>query len=291
MVPTDPHRLRPGELCRLLNSTPLGEVISDDQLRRHRTRAGLRIGNAKEIDLLKYVGWLFGIRHGKPETDAPNATKAQLEGSAQGAARLGCSRKQPRGHGQKLTSKQEAVIAALLTESTYAAAAAKAGVGESTLYRWLHLRPFRDAYRKARRELVESAIGRIQAASGQAVEALLTVASKGRRDSDRVRASVALLEHAFRGLADADLLHGPPPEEPATPMDADAVVSSLTVQMRQLEHSDVSIPEKSRLTAVLADGLLRALSVSEIETGLKALETAMADQNDEGKPNSEHSPD
>jgi hypothetical protein len=33
------------------------------------------------------------------------------------------------GHGQKLTGKQEALIAALLTEPSYAAAAAKAGVG------------------------------------------------------------------------------------------------------------------------------------------------------------------
>ena len=35
--------------------------------------------------------------------------------------------RQMSGHGEKLTSKQEAVIAALLTEPTQAAAAAKAG--------------------------------------------------------------------------------------------------------------------------------------------------------------------
>ena len=37
---TDPRKLRPSELCRLLNSTPLGEVISERQLHRHRSRAG-----------------------------------------------------------------------------------------------------------------------------------------------------------------------------------------------------------------------------------------------------------
>jgi transposase-like protein len=52
-----------------------------------------------------------------------------------------------RGHGQKLTSKQEVLIAALLTEPTYAAAAAKAGVSAATLYRWLQLPSFRTAYR------------------------------------------------------------------------------------------------------------------------------------------------
>ena len=30
---TDPRKLRPSELCRLLNSTPLGEVLSERQLR------------------------------------------------------------------------------------------------------------------------------------------------------------------------------------------------------------------------------------------------------------------
>jgi len=40
---------------------------------------------------------------------------------------------------RKLGRKQETVIAALLTEPTHAAAAAKAGVSEATLHRWLHL--------------------------------------------------------------------------------------------------------------------------------------------------------
>jgi hypothetical protein len=62
-VATDPRRLRPSELCRLLNSTPLGEVIGERQLHRHRTRAGLRIGDARHVDLLRYVAWLVSIRH------------------------------------------------------------------------------------------------------------------------------------------------------------------------------------------------------------------------------------
>ncbi len=59
----DVRRLRPSELCRLLNSTPLGEVISERQLHRHRTRAGLRIGDGRHVDLLRYVAWLVGERH------------------------------------------------------------------------------------------------------------------------------------------------------------------------------------------------------------------------------------
>ncbi|HEV3383237.1 MAG TPA: hypothetical protein VG097_00410, partial [Gemmata sp.] len=59
----DLRRLRPGNLCRLLNSTPLGEVISERQLYRHRTRAGLRIGDDQHVDFLRYVAWLVQTRH------------------------------------------------------------------------------------------------------------------------------------------------------------------------------------------------------------------------------------
>jgi hypothetical protein len=41
-----------------LNSTPLGEVISERQLYRHRMRAGLRIGDGKRVDLFRYMAWV-----------------------------------------------------------------------------------------------------------------------------------------------------------------------------------------------------------------------------------------
>ena len=74
-------------------------------------------------------------------------------------------------------------------------------MGETTLYRWLQLPEFRAAFQQARRVLIDSAIGRIQAATGQAVETLVAVARQGRRDGDRVRAASILLEHAMQGLA------------------------------------------------------------------------------------------
>lgn len=64
----DPRQLKPAEVCRLLNSTPLGEVISERQLHRHRTRAGYRIGDGKTVDMFRYVAWLVTVRHApKPE--------------------------------------------------------------------------------------------------------------------------------------------------------------------------------------------------------------------------------
>lgn len=55
----------------MLNSTTIGEVIGERQLRRHRTRAGLRIAasnDSQRVDLLRYVAWLINERH-KPRPE------------------------------------------------------------------------------------------------------------------------------------------------------------------------------------------------------------------------------
>ena len=79
----DPCQLRPSELCQLLNSTPIGEVIGDRQLRRHRTRAGLRItasNDPQRVDLRRYVAWLVNERHKtKPDADGLMGYDAQRE--------------------------------------------------------------------------------------------------------------------------------------------------------------------------------------------------------------------
>lgn len=274
----DPRKLRPSELCRLLNSTPLGEVINERQLHRHRTRGGLRIGDGRHVDLVRYVAWLVQIRHAaRPRTETQPSSPGPAE-AAEGAAALGSRGKQMGGHGQKLTSKQEVLIAALLTEPTHAAAAAKAGIGQTTLYRWMHLPAFRAAYRRARRELVESAVGRIQAATGQAVETLLAVARQGRRDGDRLRAAIALLDHAARGLENADLLHGDENVGQGVPMNTTDVVAVLAARLRHLDRSELSTTEKSRLTATLSEALLRAIAVDVFDKRLEALEAVLLDR-------------
>jgi len=58
LAKNDPRRLKPADLVRALNSTPLGEVTSERQLYRHRMRAGYRIGDGRHIDLLRYAAWL-----------------------------------------------------------------------------------------------------------------------------------------------------------------------------------------------------------------------------------------
>jgi len=273
---TDPRKLRPTELCRLLNSSPLGEVINEGQLRRHRTRAGIRLGGTGHVDLVRYIAWLVQGRHApkrEPENGSPPAASAE---AAQGAAALGSRSKQVTGHGQKLSSRQEVLIAALLNEPTYASAAAKAGVAETTVYRWMHLPEFRTAYRQARRELVERAIGRVQAATGQAVETLVTIARDARRDGDRLRASVALLDHAFRGLAEANILHGDPDGADKPQLSITEVVKMLTLRIQQIDAAELPTSEKSRLTATLADALWRGIAMDDMDKRIKAIESVLS---------------
>lgn len=55
--------LRACDIVRLLNSTPLGEVINERQFHRHRGRAGGQIGGGRRVDLIRYAAWLVGQRH------------------------------------------------------------------------------------------------------------------------------------------------------------------------------------------------------------------------------------
>jgi hypothetical protein len=280
-VASDPRRLRPSELCRLLNSTPLGEVISEGQLKRHRTRAGLRIGDERHVDLLRYVAWLVQARHAPKAEPAGAALAAQeLEEAAQGAAAIATKRSETQHSEQELTGKQESLIAALLTEPTHEAAAAKAGINRVTVYCWMQLDAFRAAYRRARRELVEAAIGRIQASTGQAVDTLVAVARQGRRDSDRVRAAVALLNHACRGLEDTDVLHGAPEAGDSSPMDTGDVVQMLAGRLREVASAELPTAEKARLTAALSDALLRAIGVNVLDQRLEALQGVLLGRKD-----------
>jgi hypothetical protein len=185
-----------------------------------------------------------------------------------------------KGHGQKLNRKQEALIAALLTEPTHAAAAAKAGVGETTLHRWLQVPAFDAAYRQTRRELVQAAVGRMQAATGQAVDTLVSIAKSGARDGDRVRAAVALLEHAFKGCDLA--VPGVVQTEEREIKGTGDVVRLLAERLSQVDAAELPTAEKSRLTATLADALLRAIGVDVLDKRLEALQAVLVSREDKG---------
>ncbi len=56
----NPTRLKSIDLVRLINTTPLHDVLNERQLRRHRERAGFRISDddGSTINLFKYAAWV-----------------------------------------------------------------------------------------------------------------------------------------------------------------------------------------------------------------------------------------
>jgi len=72
-VAIDPRNLKPADLVRLLNSTPLGTVLDERQLYRHRMRAGFRIGDGRRVDLFRYVAWLVDQRNAPRKRVDPSA--------------------------------------------------------------------------------------------------------------------------------------------------------------------------------------------------------------------------
>ena len=105
-----------------------------------------------------------------------------------------------------LTPKQHKALAALLTEPTLSAAAAKVGIGERTLHSWLAEPAFKAAYLDVRREAVGQAIARLQQLSSGAVAVLAQVAAdKQAPASARVAAASKILDTAIKAVELEDL--------------------------------------------------------------------------------------
>lgn len=108
------------------------------------------------------------------------------------------------GHGEKRSRRYPEAILALMSAPTLDAAAAQAGISATTLGRWLKEPSFLAAYRAMRRTTVESAIARIQNATSEAVDAL-RLNLNAEKPADQIRAAVAILDHAARGVELMDL--------------------------------------------------------------------------------------
>ncbi len=87
-----------------------------------------------------------------------------------------------------------------------------------------------------------------------------------------MRAAVALLEYAWRGIGDADMIHGVQNIEKSAVMNTTDVVAALGTRLRQIEASELPNIEKSRLTVSLADALLKAIGVDVIDKRLEAVQ-------------------
>jgi hypothetical protein len=110
------------------------------------------------------------------------------------------------GHGAKFGRKQEAAIAALLTQRNQEEAARVAGVSKRTLNRWLRLPGFQSACWEARRAGMFQANARLQQTAGPAVSALQKViVDPNTPASVRVRAADCVLAWGNHGLENEDL--------------------------------------------------------------------------------------
>ena len=70
-----PTNMRIIDVTRLLNSTELGFVLPQARIYREFNRVGFRISSAennRNINLLKYIAWLFDKKH-TPAEEAPTA--------------------------------------------------------------------------------------------------------------------------------------------------------------------------------------------------------------------------
>jgi hypothetical protein len=111
------------------------------------------------------------------------------------------------GHGQQISRKQEAAIIGLLLEPSFEKAAARAGISESTLWRWLRIPSFQAAYREAKAQAVGQAIACLQRASSEAVETLREVMQDTAAPATaRVSAARTILELAIKGIEVEDIL-------------------------------------------------------------------------------------
>lgn len=70
-MPINPSNMRVVDVARLLNSTSFGFVLAQARLYREFNRVGFRIGsseNPRNINLLKYIAWMFERKHTPEET-------------------------------------------------------------------------------------------------------------------------------------------------------------------------------------------------------------------------------
>jgi hypothetical protein len=109
-----------------------------------------------------------------------------------------------KGHGEKLSRKEEQAIVALLQLPTLRDAASSLGISDVTLWRWLQRPDFMERYRAARRQVVEGALANLQQATSEAAATLQRNLTCG-VPSVEIRAAVAILDQAVKAVELLDI--------------------------------------------------------------------------------------
>jgi transposase-like protein len=102
---------------------------------------------------------------------------------------------------KNLPQKRMDAIVALLNKQTVRDAAQAVGVGETTLYRWLHDSTFQEAYREAKYEIVQQTLSQLQKASGEAARVLQEIMNDSKVSAyTRVAAARIILETSIKAV-------------------------------------------------------------------------------------------
>jgi hypothetical protein len=106
-----------------------------------------------------------------------------------------------------LDAQETLAIAALMSSPTIAQAAARVGIHERTLRRWLAERePFRRALRREQRAVMAACTARLQQSAAKAIDTLEEVMEDGEAPhASKVAAARALLDLAHERIDVADL--------------------------------------------------------------------------------------
>ncbi|MEQ1949359.1 MAG: hypothetical protein ABL995_19355 [Bryobacteraceae bacterium] len=111
-----------------------------------------------------------------------------------------------KGHGAKFGRKQEAAIAALLIQRNTEEAARTAGVGHSTLLRWMKDPGFDKSYRDARRAAFSQSVARLQQASSAAAATFLKLmVDPNAPAAVRLRAADLVFTHGAKAIEIEDI--------------------------------------------------------------------------------------
>jgi hypothetical protein len=180
--------------------------------------------------------------------------------------------------GERYSKSKEKALAALVSAPSIAEAARMAHIPERTLRSWLRRADFVKEYATRRKELVRGAQARLHNVVGKAVDTLESKMSCGHAPTE-VRAAVALLRLALSGPTSAETIGGTLEPGHAGPTNTGDVVKVLAARLQELEGSEVAVGEKARVTATLADALLRAMTVHDLDLRIAAVEAVLATRN------------
>ena len=107
----------------------------------------------------------------------------------------------------KLTTKQLKLLNAMFTESSFAAACKKAGIGQRTGERYRSLPLFVEECESMKRQLFEQSSNRLRELSSESISVLESILNdENSTNSDKIRVAKMLLDNSFRVVEDEDII-------------------------------------------------------------------------------------